>query len=496
MRLARSNDIWRNLYKPQRRSFESFTLHYKEAPQSPSLALTVTAPITLLCGENGVGKSQALRAIHAAFGGRYSPIDFRPPAGPKPSHVESVQVISRRREGDDWGEPIAISGIEEISQELRDEAGESRIFSFDPTLQIPYLLHLLRHDSSLSDLWEGVSPKRLNTQELEEISALVGRTYSEAEFYEISDYQNHEVIPYFRVKCNAEEYGAEDMGLGELSLLFFYWTLSRLTPEAVLLLEEPETFVAPKSQRHMIDLVAVSAAEKGIFAIIASHSGIIAERVPGSHVHYVSRTGRSVSFILNPARSILADRLALVPPRSVVAILEDKAGVMLARALLEAGNSKYLSHCAFMIAGGEAQITRILQELVPSGIKSNVIVLGLYDGDQRGRLPKANQWPTLCLPGNTTPEHLVKDWLELNRNHLAHQLRRDSEVISAAIAAVDGQNHHDWLIGFTDFIQMSIDELYRLVARGLLASAPQDVLNFIAEFDRKGNGVDKAAATN
>lgn len=487
MRLAKSNDIWRGLFKPQKRSLETIRFSYRESEQGPTLSLSIDAPVALLCGENGVGKSQALRALHAAFGGSLSPIDFRPLAGPRPSHVDLVQATIRRKEveTEDLGGTVELDGIDAVSAELRDENGESKIFRFDPTLQIPYLLHLLRHDSSLSDLWEGVSPKNLTTEELEEISALVGRSYSSVEFFEITDYQHHEVIPYFRVKSNAETYGAEDMGLGELSLLFFYWTLTRLSHGAVLLLEEPETFVAPKSQRHMIDLIALSASEKGTVSIIASHSGIIAERVPGSHVYYVSRTGQNVSFIRNPARNILADRLALVPPKSVVALLEDSAGVMLARALLEAGNSKYLSHCTLLIAGGESEITTTLNNLKPSEVSGNVVIFGIYDGDQRKKIPKNSWWPTLCLVGDKAPEHTVKEWLYLNKENLAQLLNRENDVVLAAIAAVDGQNHHDWLIGFSRIIQISIEELFRRVARGLLTSAPDQVRNFISEFDKK-----------
>lgn len=489
MRLAKTNDVWRGLYKEQKRPLEEIAVTYKEAADGPELVLAVRAPISLLCGENGVGKSRALRALHAAFGGKLSPIDFRPSAGPKPSYVVSVAATIRRIVEDNaLGELITLDTIELLSTELRDSTGESRIFSFDPTLQIPYLLHLLRHDSSLPDLWEGVSPKKLNTDELEEVSALVGRTYSSVDFYEITDYQHHEVVPYFRVTSNSETYGAEDMGLGELSLLFFYWTLSRVDQGSVLLLEEPETFVAPKSQRHLIDLLAVSTKEKNLFSIIASHSGIIAERVPGTHIDYVSRIGKNVSFMRNPARNIMAERLGLVPPRSVVALVEDNASLLLARALLEAGNSKYLSHCTLLITGGESEITRVLTTLVSGEVKGNIVFIGLYDGDQRKALPNNLRWPVLCLPGDEAPEISVRHWLDGHHEQLHQLLNREKATVLAALAAVGGQNHHDWLVGLSNFLQMSLDELFRRVAQGLSESEPAKVRSFISEFETKLTG--------
>lgn len=486
MRLAKTNDIWRGLYKEQKRPLEQISITYKEAVDGPNLILKVDAPISLLCGENGVGKSRALRALYAAFGGKLSPIDFRPSIGPKPSHIMGVAATFRRvGEDNSLGQPITLNSIDLISAELLDSAGDSRLFSFDPTLQVPYLLHLLRHDSSLPDLWEGVSPKKLSADELEEISALVGRTYSSVDFYEIADYQNHEVVPYFRVSSNSETYGAEDMGLGELSLLFFYWTLSRVTAGSVLLLEEPETFVAPKAQRNLIDLLAATTTEKNIFAIIASHSGIIAERVPGTHIDYVSRFGKTVSFMRNPARNIMAERLALVPPRSAVALLEDKASLLLTRAILEAGNSRYMSHCTLLIAGSESEITNVLGTVKTTEIKGNVVIVGIYDGDQRKSLPKYLPWPVLCLPGDDPPENLARHWLDAHHDQLPRLLNRDLKLVQVALASVDGQNHHDWLEGLSNYLQMSLDELFRRVAQGLSEFEPGKIKNFIAEFEAK-----------
>ena len=77
-------------------------------------------------------------------------------------------------------------------------------------------------------------------------------------------------------------------------------------------------------------------------------------------IDFSSRIGKQVSFLRRPPRNILADRLALVLSRSLVVLIEDEAGALFAKALLESDNSKYVSHCGIFVAGGESEISRVL----------------------------------------------------------------------------------------------------------------------------------------
>lgn len=484
MRLARTNDVWRHLFKPADRPLEQLTITYKDTFDGPDLVLVINAPISLLCGENGVGKSRSLRAVHQALGGNFSLADFRPKSGPVSPVVSSVHAVLHRVQEEKVGERFEVNSAFALSDALKDSSGESKVYWFDPTIQVPYLLHLLRHDRRLSDLWEGVDPKRLSASNLEEISGLVGRVYTDVEFFEIADYQGHEVIPYFRVTCCDESYGSEDMGLGELSLLFLYWMLGRLSFGAVLLMEEPETFIAPKSQRTLVDMIAAHAKEKSLFVVFTSHSGIIAQRVPNTHIDFLSRRGKTVTFFRDPPRHLLRDGLALVPPRSLIALVEDKAAALFAKALLESGNSKYVSHCGIFVAGGESEITKVL-EIISPGDQGAVTIIGLFDGDMRGKLPKKTNWHTMCLPGNFCPEIIAKDFLETQYDNLDNILLRPKAKIIHALAAVGGTNHHDWLPGLCAALHMSIEELFRRVADGMLSVDAKSVDTFVSEFDNK-----------
>jgi len=484
MKLATSNDIWRRLFRDQHLPLRQITVKYHDTENGPDLTFNLMAPISLLCGENGVGKSRALRALHQALGSELHPSDFRPIIGPPLLEILEVSaVVQDYADGSPVNEPCTVNNIAKLSDRMRDSSGTCRIHWFDPTVQIPYLLHILRHDKSLPDLWEGVAPKVLSAGELDDVSALVGRTYSKLEIFEILDYGDHDTVPYFRATSYGETYGAEAMGLGELSLLFFYWSLSRTNYGSVLLLEEPETFIAPRSQRVLIDMVAARTEAQHMFVAITSHSGVITERIPQNHVDYMSRQGKEVTFLRNPPRSLLADRLGLVQPRPVLCLVEDEVAAAFAQVLIEAGNSKYMSNCAIYVASGESEVTATLRRIEPNG-PTPIVLVGLYDGDQRSKFPKGLKWPVMCLPGQDAPEQFVMKLIERERSRIEEVVGMPRGQVVTALASVDGLNHHDWISGFCRALLLTKEELLRRVATFMLNHDRETLDTFVATLDR------------
>lgn len=486
LRAAATNDVWRHLYQSKPRPIESITVNYRDTANGPIHIFTLNAPLSLFCGENGVGKSRAMRALHTALGGGFHDSDFRPEIGPISPEVSSVSAVFRSLlEAQQVGDQVLYQDTSSLADALKDSSGACKIHWFDPTVQIPYLLHLLRHDSALTDLWEGVSPRKLNAEELADVSSMVGRHYDLIEIFEVADYAKHEVVPYFRATTAGSIYGAENMGLGELSILFLYWMLNRIGFGSVLLLEEPETFIAPKAQRALVDIIAKEAHDKSLFVVITSHSGVVTERVPSSHVDLVSRMGSEVTFLRCPPRNILGDRLGLVPPKSIVMLVEDTAAALFAKALLETGNSRYVNHCGIFVAGGESEITSVLKGLTANN-SSGVTIIGVYDGDQRRSLPKFHGFPTMCLPGNFAPERVAQEFLSSNRSNIENVLKRPRAKILTAVAAVAGLNHHDWIVALCGSLQISMEEFFRCIVEGLNSTSPQLVTSFIYELDGKG----------
>ncbi len=130
---------------------------------------------------------------------------------------------------------------------------------------------------------------QLNEVELEIACYLVGKNYTAIEIFEISDYGEMDRFPYFRVTADGITYGSEEMGRGELSLLLTYWVLHDLPRESILILEEPETHVSPRSQDSLMNIVAKLADERAIWVLVTTHSPTVIRHIPRTHLKVLVR---------------------------------------------------------------------------------------------------------------------------------------------------------------------------------------------------------------
>lgn len=475
MKAAEIHDHWRRLFRGQDPRISGINVRYRNITGLSDGSITLSGPISVLCGENGVGKSRVLKMLYSALTSGAG--DFIPAGAICGTAVDFIGVNRRvtRKDGS--------TEIVQVSDALAKSEYSKRTRLFDPTLQIPYLLHLIRNDQNFGDLIEGVEPYTLNPKQLSEISWLVGREYQALSIYEIPDYQDHERTPYFIAKSNEIEYPAEEMGLGELSLLLAYWIFHSIENDSILLLEEPETFIAPRSQRALIDSLAKVCLEKRIFAIITSHSGVIASRVPNQQLNLVSRVGGSVSFLPNPPLKLLVERLSLLPQRHVALLVEDQAANYFLRAIAEAHNSKFLVNFDVMVTGCDSNITEVLKRL-PLYPGQKAVIIGVYDGDFFDKLPKELPRPVICLPGKAPPEVVVKGYLQSkDAKTAASILDVPCDMYLAALSGVDGLDLHDWVREICGALALEQAEFFRKTVRNWVTDNADEALGFCQELE-------------
>lgn len=457
MKDAKTNDVWRDLYRRQNYSINSLQLHYDDLVGLGTGTLTLPGPLVLLAGENGAGKSRFLRALANSLAA--GPL-FAPPARASDKALSAVSLSLRID-----GQLIPVDLGETSAQALlTDEDGNRKVRIFEPTLQVPQLVLLIRSDRAFSDLLEGVEPKILSASEIGEVCYLVGRQYSDVRIFEITDYKDQKVTPYFVVTSGALTYGAEEMGTGELALLLLYWLVSQAERGSILLLEEPEAFIAPRSQRALIDWVALQVKTRDLFVVASTHSGIIAERVPNAHVVLLSRAGAVVTFLPDPPARLLVDRLGLRSPDLNLLFVEDNCARDFASALLEAVNSRRHAHTEIVVGGSTADISQIMQR-IPVDQMGRLKVLGVHDGDQRKVVAQKNSATEVCLPIDEAPELVAQQLVHAHgAAWLALRLGRSQALVDAGIAGANGRDIHDWLRSFLDAVNVDRLEFFRQVS--------------------------------
>ena len=464
LRNAKTNDVWRKLYSRKDLPLGKVKIKFSGVTELGSRELTILPPISLICGENGVGKSSLLWIIYRALcpearieGGHRS----LPPKLPSGS-VDSIEISLQLPTG-----TKTFTDLDEAYKELGDENDKPTVIFIDPTFQIPELVRTIRADNNFADLLEGVKPLELDEDNLELVCVLVGKAYEKVSVYEVENYAEYEVFPYFKVEASGAAYGSESMGLGELSLLYMFWILSTIDKPSIVLLEEPETFVAPRSQRALIDIAAKFTSEKKLFLIISSHSGIIAGRVPNTHLNLVTKGNPNVVIAPNPAAHLLIERLGLFSYKSAVLLVEDASAKALLSAILFNQDSRLASSCEIAIAGSDSEITTALKAL-PNKNLNRFRLVGVYDGDARNKpeiRDAAVAWPKIFLPGDTCPETMIQLHVRsLGIATVATELARSEVDVETAFGGAAGKNHHDWLIEVCAALRMEVDEFFERLA--------------------------------
>jgi ABC-type cobalamin/Fe3+-siderophores transport system ATPase subunit len=479
MRLARSNDVWRALYKETKFPITGLIIGFRDVVGLGTGATKFEHPMSLICGENGVGKSTLLRLIYraltqerfrdgepsrnyamGAMTGAIDDLRLRIQDGETSSEIQRAEIVEKNKADPEW---LGVTFLETASI-------------------VPHLQKLYVKDLNRTDLLEGVTAKVLGGEELADIRQLVGRDYSKVEMFEIAEYAGFERVPYFKVSEGDTSYGSESMGTGELALLHLFWQISSIEEDSVLLLEEPESFVAPRSQRLFIDWLASVALRKKLFVIVSSHSGQIAERFPSSPTLLCTRNKGRVVMEPKPPAYLLADRLGILSHRRTIALVEDEAAAALAKSILQELEPKVFTECVFVEAGSNGDIVNAINNF-PLFDSDRAVLLGVFDGDQE---EQKIQWPTLRLPGAEGPEALLRTYCSNgDPARISGALGCERPRWEAALGGAAGIDAHDWITRMVGELRIDTEIFFARLMPLLIEDSPADFRRFAAEFAAK-----------
>ena len=499
MRDVESRKIWREFF-PKKRPFYLDTIYIADTQNIRSLKIDLTAPLTAICGSNGVGKTTILKVIKSLFSpsqavpardilipgrafvqfrkGTNATITLRREFLPLPPDAKIASIATESDvEGDDN------QGVELSPPLARDEA-HGQTGSFEPNFTIdsntpepPSLLEVISIDAAsdcshhlkvlstkenVSELRQGVEPHLATPVELDQLNYILGRNYSSLETFELEGDRDDETIPYFVVTESNKQYSSLTMGAGELAVHYSLWALRRIEEPSVVVIEEPETFIAPFSQANLLNIIASIALKNGGWFIIVTHSPVVLARFPLRHIRILSRFNGLVSVRTPINTQELGSSLGVTPIIKCIIFVEDIRGTHFLMAIFQYLNCGFSREVEIVSALGESTITTLLTSM-PNAPKL-VKVFGVYDGDQRGKTV-ATHCGFGFLPGNTPPEVLIKGVVNSNLPQIARAIDRSESQVAAILASVEGANPHDWFVRFAQECLITPQEMMALVTR-------------------------------
>ena len=466
MRTARAKDYWRRTIKRQYTNYiKDIDLNNYNGIQNIEFAQGIYA----ICGLNGAGKSTIISAIKDILGMNKSRNDRL--------KLEDAKITGH----------VVINGEEKECTNL-DKQAFSVGLDEENILFIDYessqaVMTFFSNEDNLKELLEQNEEIEIQKEDLEEMSYLVGKSYSASKIIEVEDLADGKPMPYFEVESYGTKYDSRKMGLGEHFLIYMFWRMYNIKRDSIMILEEPETFIGIESQRHLMDYIAKIVSEKGVTVIITTHSPFILENITAEKISILGRINNTVSIAKPSLELSVNDILGGRDRVKGTFWVEDIAAEMFLAILLEQYAPCLLRKYTIIPAGSESDISKCLKFFNNSKIKYEFI--GIYDGDMKGKVQdKEFNWKYTFLPMDDNVETTLKRTLledAKNINVFCDAIKKKPEELNVILSRIDGQNHHDWFLDLCRYISGDKLLVLRELSKLWMLDNRQDIELFVKE---------------
>lgn len=432
MRSAKANDFWKDVYKKQ------YANYIKTITISDCMGYSGTIPfkggITAICGLNGVGKSTLLSCIKSVIGIEDDSIF----TNNKVQGVVGAELVVNRKE-------ITLSASESAVK----NGFQCEFFQYIDSNQSIELLKLWAEQTNLEEYLEGFEAYSFTTEELEEISWLIGKTYEKCISIETQEETNYKQV-FFQVTSNRQSYTSKSMGVGEHSILYMYYILKKsISKDTFVIIEEPESYISISSQQRFMDFIAERISTHRISVVLTTHSPYILRNIRNENTLLVSNIRGKMHITLLgddiDAESHLGLKKNTRHQKIATIFVEDYLARIFLETLLNEEAPILTNQVDIVSVNGENQITKRIS--FDDSKYMSYKFIGIYDGDMREKLDIHNlKWPHNFLPVKSCVEKEIFDYIynDTNLSKVIENLSLNQNVFYTIIAEHEGEDCHDW----------------------------------------------------
>ncbi|APX03229.1 hypothetical protein [Arthrobacter sp. QXT-31] len=336
---------------------------------------------------------------------------------------------------------------------------------YDASLQ-PLVATRLTPFTALSDLsyfsqnWMPTRPSEplevadLKRSQVDALQAITGHTYESVAYGHFEE--NDQYFPYFRVMRSSHETEVWTMSASEFWVHYVIWHLRSADENEVVLIDEPETFLAQPGHRGFVDEIARLALETGCQVILATHSEVMIRRLPAEVVRQVSGTasGAVISEVAH-TEALLRTLGRARAPLSLLVFVEDDMARKIVHFFLGCYAPDRAAQVDVIDSGGKDEVVRGVNI---AGRSRQLRTVGVLDGDQRDRYADEK---LLFLPGVMAPELLLLEVLRCRDHDAAAGLGATTPDLHIAIDAARFVPHQ---------------RVFEVMSEVLVSSTPDDLV--------------------
>ncbi|MFD6054000.1 hypothetical protein [Agromyces sp. NPDC060279] len=433
--------------------------------------------VGVVTGGNGAGKTTLLRGLQTLE-------DVHKAVWPE--RLEQVEAKGCTS-GVAWAVTLQrAAGEGQISVSV-SEGDAPRLVFIDPAEESQRIRRHFQDDANARDLLEGTDPAPFDEVWLDHASRILRRDYDQIEVFEVEGPDEDTVVPWFQIGAMGANYDILSAGRGELSAMYLLWRLARVEDDTIVIIDEPEAWLASFSQARLKETLAFLSSEQGLHFVLTTHSPDLYLGLPASRVTVLESLPSPVAY--GPMSSPKAAHSLGAPIRPTLALLtEDAVAAALTEAILRYNDPILLEGVEiFHARNGESALTQVQREFIDGQTRRRRLNMQVVlDGDQR-QLNRGNRVKSdkrTYLPGNVAPDAILKSVATAAVSGLTDaQLRRfgvaDPVQFRLAVSAAAGSDHHDWFIevarGFGSY-SATCDVLVRLCSADAEFAADAEAL--------------------
>ncbi|WFR65746.1 AAA family ATPase [Curtobacterium flaccumfaciens] len=285
---------------------------------------------------------------------------------------------------------------------------------------------------SLGDEYESSA---LSPRELQAFGRVTGHRYEE--FVTTLVNTDREYLPLFHGKRGGRPFTTFTMSRGEYWAAYMLWALREASRDEVVLIDEPETFLAGPAHAPLVDEIARISSSNGCQVILATHSTPIIEHVPATALRLVhGAPGGSVVFDDVDAETVLRTLARPATGVSSIVFVEDELASRIVRSILDRRVPHLSTTVEVIPSGGEAE-ARAAARVVSRASRLRIAVV--LDGDLRD---KADPRGVSFLPGRSAPEVELLEALRSRTDEVAAALGVEQSSLAMALAGASVGDHH------------------------------------------------------
>lgn len=408
-------------------------------------------PFVAIAGENGSGKTSILQAVASIYRSlderqkTYYAFEFFPDTGW--DRVRNAIINYSVREGS-----RSLQGsLRKPTTRWRGntERKEREVFYIDLSRAQPYATQVGYSRLAKSQFKEARS-ELFNDDRLDRLSSVMGRSYDTAR-HSLTTADETRWIPV--VSNAAAEYSGFHQGAGEKSLIdLLRFDFPRYS---IVLIDEFETSLHPRSQRRLVRDLAEQCREKELQVIVTTHSPYVLEELPPEARVYVMRTPQGRAFITGVSPDFALTKMDETSHPEVDIYVEDEIAGIMFEEITASRRLQALSQCE-VVPYGAASVGKALGQMLAEGRFPRKSLVFL-DGDQSPSPGCA------LLPGEDAPERVVFEALQhIGWAGVADRINRShADFVDATEAAMTASDHRGWIKTIANQIIIGGHELWR-----------------------------------